>query len=73
MLEKLQAVLRDFIGDQALVITGDMVLLSNFDIDSYELVMLISEIEERLGVEITDRAISGFKTVQDVLDYLERA
>ena len=71
MLEKLQEIIRRH-TDEEIVITGDMVLLADLGLNSYELVQLVCEVEEAFDVEIPDRAISGFKTVQDVLNFISR-
>jgi acyl carrier protein len=41
-------------------------------INSYEVVQIVCEVEDVFGVEIPDRAIGGFKTVGDVLGWIER-
>jgi acyl carrier protein len=69
MLEKLQEIVRQH-TDEEIVITGEMVLLADLGLNSYELVQLVCEVEEQFDIEIPDRQISGFKTVQDILDYL---
>ena len=70
MLEELQEIIRKYTDDEKFVITGDMALLSDLGFNSYDLVELVCELEEKFDVEIPDRAISGLKTVQNVLDYI---
>jgi acyl carrier protein len=70
MLEKLQEIVRRYTDDEGIVITSDMVLLTDLGLNSYELVQLVCEVEEEFSVEIPDRAIGSFKTVQDVIDYI---
>jgi acyl carrier protein len=70
MLEKLQEIIRRYSDDEQVVITGDMVLLSDLGLNSFELVELVCEVEEKFDVEIHDRDISRLKTVQDVMDYI---
>ena len=70
MLDKLQGIIRRYSDDDNAIITGSTAILSDLGMNSFELVELICEIEEAFGVEIPDRAINGFKTVQNVLDYL---
>ena len=70
MLEKLQEIVQRYTDNGEIVITGDMVLLADLGLNSYELVELVCEVEEKFDVEIPDRAINGFKTVQNVLDYI---
>ena len=70
MLEKLQEIVRKYADDEEIVISGEMVLLTDLGLNSFELVELVCEVEETFDIEIPDRAIGGFKTVQHVLDYI---
>jgi len=70
MLEKLQNLVREHTGNNDLTIHSDTVLLTGLGLNSYELVELICRIEDEFDVEIPDRYISSFKTVQNVLDYI---
>jgi acyl carrier protein len=71
MLEKLQEIVRRFTDGADIEINGDMVLLTDLGLNSLELVELVCEVEEAFEVEIPDRAIGGFKTIQDLMDYIE--
>jgi len=70
MLEQLQQLLREFMGDSALAIEQDMPLRGALGLDSYDLASLLGAAEERFGVEIPDRAVMEMFTVGDVADYL---
>ena len=70
MLEKLQGIIRQFTDDSEIVITGETVLLADLGLNSFELVEMVCAVEEQFGIEIPERAISGFKKVQDVMDYI---
>ena len=72
MLEKLQEIVRQYADDEEITISGDMVLLSDLGLNSYELVELVCKVEDEFNVEISDRVIGRLKTVQDVLDYIAR-
>jgi len=71
MLGKLQEIFRRYTEDESFILTTDMVLRSDLDINSYEFVQVICEVEEAFNIEIPDRAITGFKTVGDVLEWIE--
>jgi acyl carrier protein len=71
MLEKLQEIFCRYTEDEDFILTADMVLRSDLDINSYEFVQVICEVEEAFNIEIPDRAIAGFKTVGDVMDFIE--
>ena len=70
MLEKFQEIVRRFVNDEEIILTGEMVLLTDLGLNSYELVQLICTVEDSFGIEIPDRTISKLKTVQNVLDYI---
>ena len=70
MLEKLQEIIRRYTNDENIVISNSTVLLADLGLNSYELVELACEVEEKFGIEIPDRVIRDFKTVQNVLDYI---
>ena len=70
MLEKLQEIVRKYTDDENIVITEDMVLLTDLGLNSYELVEMVCKVEDAFDIEIPERAISKFKTVKNVLDYI---
>lgn len=73
MLDELQEIVRECTSDSGLVLTGDMRLLGDLGLNSFELAQVVCEIEDKFGFEIPDRHISGFKTVQNVIDYIASA
>ena len=70
MLEKLQEIIRCYTEDEAFILAEEMALRTDLGINSFELVQIVCDIEDAFGIEITDRAIGGFKTVKDVLEYI---
>ena len=70
MLERLQEIVRNHSGNLEAVITRESVLLTDIGLNSFELIDMLCEVEESFDIEISDRAISELKTVQDVLDYI---
>jgi len=70
MIEKLQEIIRRYTADENITITEEMVLLTDIGLNSFELVEMVCEIEERFGVEIPDKVIGDFKTVSDLLAYI---
>lgn len=71
MLEKLQEMIRNSTGDNTLIITENTVLLSDTGLSSYDLVQLVCSVEDEFDVEIPDKQISKFKTVGDVIRYID--
>ena len=72
MLEQLQALLRDFMGDNSLTIAPDMPLRGTLGLDSYDLASLLGAAEERFDVEIPNRAVLEMITVGDVVAFFEK-
>ena len=70
MLEKLQEIIRRYSDDENIVIKGEMALLTDLGLDSFDLIQIISEVEEAFTIEIPERAVSDLKTVQDVMDFI---
>jgi len=73
MIEKLKEILRAYLGEDIADIGPDSVLADDLGLDSMELFELVSTIEEQFGIEIPDRMLLKFVTVQDVVEYLEKA
>jgi len=69
MLEKLQEIV-DCYTDKGIILTGDTILLTDLGLNSYELVQIACMVEEKFDITIPDRAISGFKTVQNIIDFI---
>lgn len=71
MLEKLTEIIREQTGDDTITINRDSVLLADLGMNSFDLINLVCVLEDEFEVEIPDRVIGNFKTVGDVMDYLE--
>lgn len=72
MINKLTALIQEHTGKDDLSITRDTALLSDLGMNSFELVELVCVVEDKFDVEIPDRAIKDFKTVGDVIDFIEK-
>jgi acyl carrier protein len=66
------AVLSRISGRERAEIRDDMDLVGDLGIDSPKALELLLELEEALGIEISDEEASGMETVRDVLAYAER-
>lgn len=71
MLEKLEKIIREQTGDDTIVITRDSILLSDLGMNSFDLINLVCVLEDEFNVEISDRDVGNFKTVGDVMDYID--
>ena len=70
MLEKLREIVMIHTENAEVSITEDTLFASDLRLDSYELVLVLCDVEQAFGIEINDRDISRLKTVQDVMDYI---
>lgn len=71
ILEKVIKILSDQLGIDEAQITKDTDIMETLGADSLDIVEMIMTIEEEFGVTISDEVVSGFKTVGDVVTYLE--
>ena len=72
MIEKLTKIIHEYTGNNKLVLNPDTVLIADLGLNSLDLVNLSCEIEDEFDVEIPDRAIKDFKTVGDVITFIEK-
>lgn len=72
MLEKLVLIIKDKTNIEPSTITKDSVLLSDLGMNSLDLVNLVCDVEDEFDVEIPDREIRKFKTVGDVIEFIEK-
>lgn len=71
MLEKLTQMLRDYTGNENIVIDEETELQADLGLNSLDLVSMACEVEDEFEVEIPDRAIKDFKTIGDVIAFIE--
>ena len=69
--EKLFEIVCDFLELDPDEITLDSDLREDFDADSLDMVDIIMDIEDALGVEVPDEVLDKLVTVKDVVDYIE--
>ena len=73
MLDKMTQIIREQTGNEDITVTRDTVLLTDLGMNSFDLINLVCILEDEFEVEIPDRVIGNFKTVGDVVDYIDRA
>ena len=71
MLEKLTNIIREHTGENSIVINEDMDLKADLGLNSLDLVNLACVVEDEFDIEIPDRNIKDFRTVKDVLLFIE--
>ena len=71
VFEKVKELLCEQLELDESVITMDADLAEDFDADSLDIVDLIMSIEEEYGLELPPEAVENFRTVGDVVKYIE--
>lgn len=71
MEDKIREMIVRQLGTKELETTQDAELVNDLGMDSLDVVELAMAFEEEFGVEIPDEDVEGWKTVGDVITYLE--
>ena len=53
-------------------ITPESALIADLGLSSFDLVGIVADFEDEFDIEVQDRDIMSFVTVQDILNYLEK-
>jgi acyl carrier protein len=73
ILTGLSEIIDEIAGVPADEVTPDKTFVDDLDIDSLSMVEIAVAAQDKFGVEIPDDQLKDLKTVQDVIDYVERA
>ena len=71
VLEKLSKIIADQLSMEQIKITNDTSLREDLQADSLDIVEIIMSIEEEFGIQVDDDDALAFKTVGDVVKYIE--
>ena len=71
MLEKITQIIHENTGNYELVINEDTILLADLGLNSLDLLNLVCIVEDAFDIEIPDRIVWQFKTVGDVMKFIE--
>ncbi|MBR3904832.1 MAG: acyl carrier protein [Clostridia bacterium] len=71
MIQRLTEIIREHTGNKNLTITEDTILIADLGLNSLDLVNLACLVEDEFDVEIPDRMIKNFKTVRDVISFIQ--
>lgn len=71
MLEKRTQIIHENTGNYELVINEDTILLADLGLNSLDLLNLVCIVEDEFDIEIPDRVVWRFKTVGDVMKFIE--
>ena len=72
MIGKLTQIICEYTGNNDIAITENTVLIADLGLNSLDLVNLAVKVEDEFDIEIPDRAIKDFKTVGDVIAFIEK-
>ena len=72
MLDRLTELIRENAGDDSITINENTVLMADLGLSSLDLINIAYLVEEEFDIEIPDRAIQDFKTVGDVIQFIEK-
>ena len=71
VLDQIKEILKDTMDIDESKITLDAKLKEDLELDSLDSVELIMSDEEEFGIEIPDEDVMNFKTVNDIVNYIE--
>lgn len=71
VLDQIKKILKDTMDIDESKITLDAKLKEDLELDSLDSVELIMSAEEEFGIEIPDEDVMNFKTVNDIVNYIE--
>ncbi|MDE5654681.1 MAG: acyl carrier protein [Clostridia bacterium] len=72
VLNKLSKIIADQLSMEQSQITNDTSLREDLQADSLDIVEIIMSIEEEFGIQVDDDDALTFKTVGDVVKYIEK-
>ena len=72
VLERLQRILREFTGNQQLVVKNETTITIDIGLDSYDLASLLDVVESHFVVDIPNRVAMQMHTVGDLVAYIEQ-
>ncbi len=72
MFEKIKAIIEKQLGiDDPDRISMESTIADDLNADSLDAVEIIMSIEDEFDIEIPDDIAEGFRTIQDIMDYIE--
>ena len=71
VFERVRAVMSNQLDVDEDRITMESDIAEDFDADSLDLVDLVMSLEDEFGIEVPDEQVENFRTVGDVVRYIE--
>jgi acyl carrier protein len=72
IVEKLKQIIREQLGVEEDEITPTASFVEDLGADSLDTVELVMAVEEAFDIEIPDKDAGKMRTVQDLIDYIEK-
>ncbi|MBR0420719.1 MAG: acyl carrier protein [Erysipelotrichaceae bacterium] len=70
MMKQLQDLIRDYTGNDEIVLTEEMSLVNDLELSSLDVISLIGNIEDTFDIQVEDEDIVKLLTVKDVVEYI---
>ncbi len=71
MFEKVQQLIAEHLSISADKIKPESDFITDLEADSLDIVEMLMALEDEFGIEFEDEEVSGIKTVQDVVNFIE--
>ncbi|ADH68361.1 MULTISPECIES: acyl carrier protein [Nocardiopsis] len=72
ILKGLGEIIEEIVGTEASEVTPDKSFVDDLDIDSLSMVEIAVAAQDKFGVEIPDDQLKDLKTVQDVINFIQK-
>lgn len=73
IFEKFRELVQNQLGIDKDKITRDADIVKDIGADSLDIVEMLMEVESEWGITIDDEVVQNFKTIGDVVDYIEKS
>ena len=73
IFEKVKTIIAEELGVEESEVTLEADLNDDLGADSLDAVELIMALEDEFDIKVSDEAAQGFKTVQQIVDFIENA
>ncbi|NKY96510.1 MULTISPECIES: acyl carrier protein [Nocardiopsis] len=72
ILKGLGEIIEEIVGTEPSEVTPDKSFVDDLDIDSLSMVEIAVAAQDKFGVEIPDDQLKDLKTVQDVINFIQK-
>ena len=72
ILSGLGEIIEEIVGTEASEVTSEKSFVDDLDIDSLSMVEIAIAAQDKFGVEIPDDQLKDLKTVQDVVNFIQK-